>query len=231
MAIVTLSQLRTRVRERSDQVNSLFVSDSEIDTLINNGKRKLDDILVRNFGEEYSATAVTFLTTATENYSLSTLTSGAFYKSLAVSQSGPTGWRDCEQYNFRERNALRSSSIQGVAGNTYRYRVIGGNLSLLPTPVANVRMELYYIPQTVALSSTTDSFDDTNGWSEIIVLTAAIAIKDKEESDVSILMADLAREEARITASAPNRDAGQPQTVGDVIGSPWPGSDDLRWSR
>lgn len=221
MAIVTLSELRTKAKERADMESSDFVSTAEWNRLINMGKKTLDDLLVRNYGEDYFAQSVTFLTTnGTENYSLSVLTTGTFYKALSVSQQGPNGWRDCEQYNFRERNDLRSTTIQGFVGAQYRYRVIAGNLSFLPAPAGQVRMELVWAPVSTTLAIDADTFDDVNGWSDMIVLDAAIMALNKEESDVSALQIERGRVEARIIASAPNRDAFQPQSVGDVQDSP-----------
>lgn len=227
MALVTLQQLIDRVRQRSDQVGSQFVTDAEITNLINVGKRALDDLLVRTFGDDYYASSGTFVTAVnTENYSLSVLTAGTFYKLLSLSQNGPNGWIDCGQYNRHDRNVLRSNVAQAMPGYGYKYRVVGPNLSILPVPVRASTMEILWIPQTVALASPADSFDDINGWSEIAVLDAAIAVKDKEESDTSILQADRARLEDSIVASAPNRDAGEPMTVADVQGGPgrygWP---------
>ncbi len=225
-----------RIRQRSDQVYSGFVTDAEIINLVGVYKREYEDLLVRTFGADYSATSTTFSATAnTENYNLSTLTLGTFYKSLGVDiqdTSSPTGWRDLKAYNFHDRNASAAPAgfiTTTVRGDT-RYRIFGANVSLRPVPTGTVTVKLWYTPQVVAMSATTDSFDDVNGWSELIVLDSSIAIKDKEESDTSVLQADRARMVQRITEMAPNRDSGEPLTVADVQGTynvplfrGWPG--------
>lgn len=216
---VSLSEMRARVRQRADQVGTQTVTDPELDNLINVAKRKLDDLLARSLGEDYNATSVTFVTTAgTENYSLSALTSGTYYKLLALSQMSSNGFADCKPYGWRERNSIRATNSNLTVGQTYRYKITGTDLSLLPIPTAATRMEIVWVKSATALSLTTDTFDDVNGWSEYAVLDAAIAIRDKLEEDASILINALAKEEARIIASAPNRDAGEPQTVQDVQG-------------
>lgn len=222
MAVVTGQNLIDRIRQRTDQVNSGFVSDSEILNLINQYKREMEDLLVRTFGADYSATSTTFSATAnTENYNLSTLTAGTFYKGLGLDiadTSSPTGWRDVKPYNWHDRNqpSLVSAFTLNLTNGDVRYRFFGQNLSLRPTPSGTMSMKLWFVPQTVALSTTADSFDDINGWSELIVLDASIAIKDKEESDTSVLQADRARMVQRIVEMAPNRDAGEAPTVGDT---------------
>lgn len=234
MAIVTLQNLIDRARQRSDQVNTLFVTDSEITNWINVYKREYEDLLVRTFGADYSATSATFSATAgTENYSLSALTGGTFYKLQGLDvadSSSPTGWRDVKAFNFHDRNktVLNGILLPTQANGDVRYRVWGPSLTLRPVPTGTMTMKLWWTPQTVAMSSTTDSFDDVNGWSELIVLDTAIAIKDKEESDTSVLQADRARAVQRITEMAPNRDAGDPQTIADVTVSTYNG---FPWSR
>lgn len=231
MAIVTLSELRTKAKERADMESSDFVSTDEWNRLINAGKRNLEDLLVRNYGEDYYAQSVSFLTTVnTENYSLSTLTSGTFYKALALSQQGSSGWMDVDSYTFKERNMLRTNAIQSNQNSKYRYRIIAGNLSILPTPPTGVRFELYFVPITIPFFNDNDSYDDINGWSDLIVLDAAIMALNKEESDVSALQIERGRVEQRIIASAPNRDAFNPQTVADVQEVP-PGLLGYWWPR
>jgi hypothetical protein len=223
VAIVTLQNLIDRIRQRADQVTSGFVTDAEIANLANVAKRELDDLLVKAYGEDYYASSTTFSATAnTATYSLSALTSGTFYKLIGLDMqdtSSPTGWRDVKRFNFHDRN--RPSVMSGMltvsqANGDVRYRLMGGNLSLSPKPTSTINMQLWWIPSQTALSLTSDTFDDINGWSELIVVDAAIAIKDKEESDTGVLQADRARIVQRIEEMTKSRDAGEPQTVADV---------------
>lgn len=233
MAVVTLQQLMDRSRQRADQVNSGFVTDTELISWINVYKREYEDLLVRTFGADYSATSATFSATAnTENYNLSALTGGTFYKLMGLDvadTSSPTGWRDVKAFNFHDRNKIVSpNSVLPIQTNgNVRYRVWGPNLTLRPVPTGTSQMKIWWTPQTVNLSVTSDSFDDVNGWSELIVIDSAIAMKDKEESDTSVLQNDRQRIVQRITEMAPNRDSGEPHTIADVQsqydnGLPWP---------
>lgn len=233
MAVVTLQQLDDRVRERADQVYASTITTTELYTYINNARRYVDDLYVRCYGEDYRATSVTFTATVgTENLSLSVLTSGSFYKLLSLSAYGSNGFADCKPYGWKERNALRASGVVLQPGQVYRYKITGDNLSLLPVPTAATRMEMFWLPQTPTMSSTTDAYDDVNGSSQLVVLKAAYAIKDKLEEDVSALAAEIQAEEARIVAAAPNRDAGEPMTVQDVQSQDaWAARPWLGWPR
>lgn len=227
MAVVTLQQLDDRVRERTDQVYASTITTTEIYTYINQARAYVDDLYTRCYGEDYKATSVTFVQTVnTENLSLSVLTSGTFYKLLALSGVGSNGWRDCKPYNWRERNMLRQSGVTIEPGDTYRYKITGDNISFLPVPTAATRMEIAWVPQSAVMSSTTHSYDDVNGSSQLVVLKAAYAIKDKLEEDVTALASEIQAEEARIKASAPNRDAGEAMHVSDVqsqdMAARWP---------
>lgn len=230
MAVVTVQQMIDRIRQRTDQVASGFVTEAELINWINVGKRKHDSLLAKAFGTDYSATSGTFSATAnTGTYSLSALTGGTFYKLLGLDRqdsTSPTGWRDVKPYNFHDRNTPSPFPGVSVANQSgeLRYRVYGSNLLLRPVPVGTVSMQIWWLKSDVAFTATTESFDDVNGSSEFIVLDAAVAVKDKEESDPSVLMADRQVEEQRILEMAPNRDAGEPATVADVQGaqSPYP---------
>lgn len=50
------AQLRTAIRQKADMVDSLFVTDTEIDGLIDLSVADLYDILTRQYGDEYWAT-------------------------------------------------------------------------------------------------------------------------------------------------------------------------------
>ena len=50
---MTLLNLRTAVRQRSDMVNDQFISDSELTSYINQSYFELYDILVQKYGDNY----------------------------------------------------------------------------------------------------------------------------------------------------------------------------------
>lgn len=233
MADVTLQQLIDRVRQRTDMVTSQFVTDAEITNWINQGKKELEDLLVAAFGEDYFATSLSWSITAsnTENYSLSVLTSGTFYKLMGMDYRSGSNWIDLDPYTFKERNNYNNTATNPFwyqQGSKYRYRVTGSNLNLKPAPWIGEVFQIHWTPQQTNLTLTTDTFNDINGWSEYPVVKASICVKDKEESDTSILQADLQRLTARIDSMKINRDASAPLKVVEadenpstLIGSAW----------
>jgi hypothetical protein len=59
--------------------------------------------------------------------------------------------------------------------------------------------------------------DGISGWTEYIIVDAAIKAMQKEESDVSALMAQKQMLTQRINAMAESRDAGSPAKVSDNL--------------
>ena len=100
--------------------------------------------------------------------------------------------------------------------------MVGGNVVFTPMPDGVTPVKIWYIPQAAQFSSSTDSstkYDDINGYSEYVVVFAAIRMLQKEESDVSVLMAQKQDLRQRITDAAANRDADNPLTVSDIYQS------------
>jgi hypothetical protein len=66
------------------------------------------------------------------------------------------------------------------------------------------------------LSALSDTVDGYSGWTEYVIVDAAIKCLQKEESDVSVLMVQKAALKQRIEEASQNRDAGQPSTISDT---------------
>jgi hypothetical protein len=218
VADVTLQTLIDRVRQRTDMVTSLFVTDAEITNWINQAKKELEDLLIGAFGEDYFASSLSWSVTASnvENYSLSTLTTGTFYKLMGMDYRNGSLWADMDPYTFKERNSFQSAASTPTwaqTGSRYRYRVIGGNVNIKPAATVGSVFQIHWTPQQVNLSAVGDTFNDVNGWSEYIVVRASICVKDKEESDTSVLQADLQRLQKRIDGMKIHRDASGPLKV------------------
>jgi hypothetical protein len=234
MSSVTLGSVRTQAQQRADMVNSSFVSTSEWNGYINNSWKELYDILISAYGNDYFvASPVTFTTDGTnDRYALpdGTLYSAApaLYKSLGVDLQVQGGqiWQTLKPFSFTERNRYATSGAQVLNRNSaICYRLNGSYIWFTPLPQSGLTMRLWYIPQATTLSSDSDTFDGISGWEEYVIVDAAIKAAQKEESDVSVLMAQKQALTARIQSMAENRDAGSPATVTDSMSSgylsPW----------
>lgn len=201
-----LSDLMTAVRQRADMLPSgytpsltgasTFVTDPELIFLINQSYFKLYDKLISAYGSDYFVQSPYAITTDGTNY-LFALPSD-FYKLLGVDLKCGTRWTSLEPFSFADRN---------------RYGTV------TPAPRAGQSLQLWYAPKLTTLSSLTDTLDGISGWTEVVILDVAIQCMAKEESDVSVLAAELQTMNARLTDMAENRDIGHPATVVDVYAS------------
>jgi hypothetical protein len=213
--LASLATIRATIRQRADMVYSTFVADAELNGWINSSAFELYDVLVQKFGADYYVTSLDAATDGGETVPLP----AAFYKLLGVDVLDGD-WRPLRPFNFGERHRHSPAGLSAL-----RYRLAGNALWLNPTPAAKLSLRIWYVPRLAALVDDTDTLDGVSGWEEYVVVDCAIKAKRKEESDVSVEMAQKAALLARIESAAANRDAGSPATVVDVYGdSPrdWP---------
>jgi hypothetical protein len=217
---VTLLSLRTSARQRADMVNSQFVTDSEVNGYVNASLQELHDLLISAFGNDYQTKSVTFATQqGVDTYPLasSPISAADFYKLLGLDQQVGSLWFNLQPFSFRERNRFQYGLYTyNYWGRYYRYKVIGSSLVLAPMPTAAVTLRLWYAPVCPVLAADGDTYDDVDGFSEYVVVDAAIKCLLKEESDVSAHMARKQELLQRIQTMAENRDAGEPMTIGDI---------------
>ena len=230
MAAITESALVARVRQRADMEENYFVSDLEVQTYINVGLSELHDLLIQTYGQDYYISSKTITTTSgIDTYPLNDSTSSYdiaatdFYKLRGIdAKLNGNVWSTLIPFNFNERNLNQQGSITNVWGLTNtRYRLVGENLVFTPSPNSAIEVKIWYIPtaqqfNSAGPSTSTTTFDDINGYSEYVIIDAAIKCLQKEESDVQVLLAQKAAMKRRIEVAASNRDAGSPLSVSDV---------------
>lgn len=213
MTAVSLTTLRTRVRERADMPVAGFVPDTAtgIDAFINEGVQRLHEKLVEAYGEEYVESTSALTTAAgTSDYNLPTGMLKLYGVDLTISG------RVCTLRPFMraERNGLREG---GITWQTVpRYRVVGSKLRLLPVPQSVLSGTFYYAPDATVLVSTSDTVSFPNGWERYVVLYAAIQCLMKEESDVRELRIELDKLDRELESLKENRDAAFPRQVVDL---------------
>lgn len=233
MAAILESVLVSRVRQRADMEDNYFVSDIEVQTHINSGICELHDLLVQTYGQDYYVKSWDFNVVAgvsryainddTHSYDIE-LTD--FYKLRGMDAkkwgSSNTTWYTLSPFNFNERNLNSNVGFWSLAGlSNVRYRLVGEYVVFHPTPDSLTAIRMWYIPTAYQFSSTQPStsnsrYEDINGYSEYVVIDAAIKCLQKEESDVQVLLAQKAAMKRRIEVAASNRDAGSPLSVSDV---------------
>ncbi|MBV6514144.1 MAG: hypothetical protein FMNOHCHN_03734 [Ignavibacteriaceae bacterium] len=223
---ITLLQLKTQARERADMVDSDFVEDSELTSYINNSIAELHDLMLEAHGEMYHVESYDFTTASgTASYALP----DDFYRLLGVDvKINGSDWLTISRFNFNERNRFEDIGVWDYTGTSnIRYRLVGNEIRFSPIPNANVDARLWYVPTATKLVDDTDEMNEYNGYSEYIIVDVAIKMLQKEETDVSVLMAQKMQLEKRIRDAAQTRDIANPESISDIYAS----NDDYYWRR
>lgn len=232
--IMTLGQLRLLAQQKADRVNSNFVTKAEWNTYINQSYFELYDQLTTLYEDYYLAPVYSFTTDGTNaNFALPP----NFYKLVGVDlglDASGNAWVTVNKFEFIGRNRYVYPNVSSTYLGVFnmRYRLMGNQLHFIPTPSANQVIRVWFIPRLTVLLQDIDQADGVSGWTEIIAVDAAIKALQKEESDVSVLMAQKQMLMDRINTSGMNRDAGQPDTIsatrnwnsGNYGGSGWDGN-------
>lgn len=213
--MITLAELKTQARQRSDMENSEFVSDSELTSYINASLAELHDLLIASYNDDYVMEEYLFVSTTSLDYDLP----ADFYKLRGIDvRRGPTGqWATVKRYNFNRRNEQQNAYAWNLLGLPYiEYRLVGSKVRFNRVPDAALEFRIWYHPKATKLAVDADTYDDINGFAEYVVVDAAIKMMQKEESDVTVLLGQKEALRQRITAMAANRDANESASVTDI---------------
>lgn len=214
--MITLGELKTQARQRADQENSEFVSDSELISYINASLAELHDLLIAAYNEDYVMEEYRF---EADGAALSYALPADFYKlrGVDVRRGENANWATVKRFNFNRRNEQQNAYAWNLLGLPYmEYRLVGSNIRFNRTPDQQLQFRIFYYPRCPKLVADTDSYDDINQFAEYVVVDAAIKMMQKEESDVRVLAAQKAQLAERIRAMAAGRDANEPASVTDI---------------
>ena len=242
---MSLFELRLRAQQTADRpAASQFVTQSEWNAFLRLAMYELYDILIMSYKDLFASQFVFINTNSTTqlfplpdgatNYFGGTYPSTgitapaqALYKlagmDLGVNTSN-NAWVTLLKFDFIERNKYvypnSTSTIYGVYN--MRYRMMGNNVMIIPTPAGNQQIRMWYSPKLPALLADTDVTTlGTSGWLRYPIVRAAKYALDKEEgSDTSKLDAEIAFLKTRIEQAAQNRDAGIADTISNTRQDP-----------
>ena len=215
----TLTELRTRARRLADAVGNSFFSDAEINDYINTGLGELHDVLVTKF-EDYYASSIEFsLVSGTSEYSLSSVGLNNMYKLLGVDLVQGSETVRVPRYSFQERNTFSSNqALYSDRGHTnHRYNLNGNEIRFIPKPTSTDTVKVWYIPTYAKLVNDSDAVDGNiaPNWEEYAVISAALKMRQKEETSTTSLERSKEDITLRIEEAARNRDAGEPMGIVD----------------
>lgn len=233
---MSLFEFRLRAQQTADRVSSNFVTNPEWNSILRIAEYELYD-LVMDVYEDYFSSSIAFINTngTTQNYPIpdgvtnylggtyggaSGTPAAALYKlagmDLGINTSN-NAWVTLLKFDFIERNKYvypnSTSTIYGVYN--MRYRMMGNNINIIPTPSGNQQIRVWYAPKLQALLKDTDCTTlGYSGWIRYAIVRAAKYALDKEEgTDTSKLDAELLFLKSRIEQAASNRDNGVPDTI------------------
>lgn len=220
----TLGTIRTAAQQRSDFLNSNFITTAEWNSYINASMFELYDILVQKFGDDYFVAIPYTYTTSSQINPLTQASTyqlpGDFYKGLgvevALNPNDPNSWVTLRKFEFIQRNLWNYPNVYTFYGITnLRYRFNGNNLMIVPIPSSGQTVRIWYVPRLSYLINDADTLDAVSGWEEYIITDVCIKALTKEESDASVFIAQKNALLKRIEEVAENRDIGEPETVSD----------------
>lgn len=207
---VLVSTLIDKVRSRADMADTNFVTDAEIISFLNDAYRDLYNLIVLKYENYFLETEDVTTVVGTDAIPLPS----DFVKLVGVDarlgSSDP--WDTLDPFTFAQRNLYRTATRAA----DYHYNVRASNLYLAPAPLTAFYVRIYYVPTATTVTSAAQSLDLINGFAEFMTLHAAIACKDKEESDTGVLQIGLAKAEKMAIEFCAQRDASAPASVIDV---------------
>lgn len=234
---INLGYLRYMSQLAADKLNSLYLTTDEWNFNINQSANWLYDILVTKFGDDYFFAPPLLINLNGvqsyplpdgSNYPINGINSPALYKlngvdvNISGASDGPNaGWTPLARSNWSDRDRYTTWPGQaGALNNIYEmsYRPMGSNLFLFPQNI-NMLIRLWYVPILAQMLQDTDMLPfSISGWSEFVIVDAAMKAMRKEESleKWNALASDRAALIERIETTAANRDVGQPNSISNV---------------
>jgi hypothetical protein len=236
---VTLAEIRTAALQRANREvdtgvadEDRFVTNAEIDALINRGYRELYGYLIRH-GMHRSESVYEIEADGSLTYDLP----DDFFATLVVFRVEDGVGYTMGRHDHRVR---ARADLGDVPAHTYR--IVGTSIEFDPVPTDG-DYEVRYVPLPGELSADDDEMDNVLGWEEYVVLYVAAKLLQKEgsfnaaaalRSDARELLVRIedeaqAAEMTEGTTIARVRTAGATPVPGDFGGGGRPGFWWYRW--
>lgn len=205
------SSLIEQARQRADQVGSQFVTDAEALGYLKLAYQNFYDELVQSNNTYYLSTVDITLISGQQDYLLPV----DFYKLLGVDLINNIGSPiTLRPFQFVERNRYKYAGLTTIAGPVYRYNLLGDIIRFTPIPGAG-QVKLYYTPLALVPTLLADDVK-TLGFDEFMILFVAMKMLAKEESDTSLIAAELQAQRLRVQTMVADQDSSFPKVVVDV---------------
>jgi hypothetical protein len=214
---ITLTQLVDRVLDRADLTDSDFPVSARVRDYINDAMAELYDIMTVAYEDYFVSTSDISLVADTESYNLPS----DFFKALKVFYKSGDNRYLVRRFNLNEITNTNMSPILPFMGDEsgIRYRIMANKIYFTPTPNSSGTVELWYIPELTKFA--TDGSEDSDAitfkapaqWEEFVVVSAAIRLLDREESDTTALKGAKMELKQGIINTSTTRDTGEPMRI------------------
>ena len=220
-SLVTLAELRDRIRFKTDErpggPTNVYVTDNDIDQIINEKIRKMYDVLVLAFENYYENTYNFNLAVSTATYTVPNdfyqakvlwLTWGTnSYERVGRFQIQETPWY--YTYNTFGRDTQKGYRVYGTGtGTTY--------IEFAPVPTVVIPVTFKYVPAFAGLVNDGDTFDSINGWDDAVVYGATADILAQNNRDATFFYTQYRESMQAIREIADQRNSDSPKHVLDV---------------
>lgn len=207
----TLLELRTEIRNRGDFQSPYFTS-TELTGYVNDSIKALYEYMAAADPARFSKEDSISVVSGTTSYSLPS----DYYALTGVEisdSSMPSGRRQVQRFQYRDRNLLGNSGSKDVV----RYRLNGANITLEPKPAYSATLYLDYIAVPAELVNDNDTFDSVISWTEWVVLDCLIKCANKEGSESQTWERRQRSVHMRIIDGG-TRDRAEPRVISDTRG-------------
>jgi hypothetical protein len=212
----TLAQLRTNVRRMADAGGTTALQrhpDADLNDYVNRGiaalRRELDVAIP---DQRFLASSTVTTVAGTTTYSLPA--DFNHLVSIDILADGTKTW--LLPYELHERASLTSPDINS-SGVPLAYRLMGGNVELLPAPQGVYTVTLWYVADPSTLSLDASTFDTITRLDDYVIAYAAklVAMKDKNWDLLGACdgLMDRMREDVQFIARS--RDRNSPSRIVD----------------
>lgn len=227
---INLGYIRYMSKLKADKLKSNFITVDEWNFNINQSANRLYDLLITKFGDRYFfAPPLIFSSNGTNVYpipnGLNYSAAPALYKlsgvdasSGSASANNGNAWFTLPTFNWIDRNKYNTLQLAGTVTAIYglAYCWQGSNIYFQPYPTNAQSFQLWYVPMLTQMLQDIDMMPfSISGWSELVIVDAAIKALVKEESfeEAAVLISERASIIERIEETAANRDVGQPNVI------------------
>lgn len=219
----SLTNMLLDVRQRTNQENSEFVTDSELTEYLNQSIAELQVRLAINEGQPHFRSSQTItVTPPTALYALP----ATFWALQEVTASANGVTMSMRPFMPEERGMLVTQSPAWPVYEGVKYRIQAGNIEFRPATEA-FTAEVFFHPTQTRLTGTFDAggmlvsssdvWDGFNGYEMAPIYDVCAIVAAKEETDPGFHLQQRDRIYKHIEQAAAHRDMANPERVTDVL--------------